>query len=72
DDKIAFAIGKMLSEGIVVSGDAETMGIGVMTDAKVGDFYQKMIAAGVIEEMDWKASYTTDFVGKGVGLDLAK
>ncbi|MEL6521652.1 MAG: ABC transporter substrate-binding protein [Pseudomonadota bacterium] len=71
DDKIAYAIDKMKSQGIVESGDAETLGIGVITEQKVSDFYDKMVAAGVIEEgIDWQASFSTDFVGKGVGMDL--
>lgn len=70
-DKIDFAIKMLKSEGIVTSGDAETMGIGVITDAQVGDFYQKMVTAGVIEDgLDYKAAYSTEFVGKGVGMDL--
>ncbi len=70
-DKIDFAIDKMLSEGIVDSGDAETMGIGVMTAEKVSDFYTKMVDAGVIADgIDWQASFTTEFVGSGVGMDL--
>ena len=70
-DKLDFAIRRMLEEGIVDSGDAETMGIGVMTEAKVEDFFRKMVESGVIaEDVDWRASFTTDFVGEGVGLDL--
>ncbi|MEO1238341.1 MAG: ABC transporter substrate-binding protein [Pseudomonadota bacterium] len=71
DDKIAFAIEKMLENGIVDSGDALEMGIGVITDEKVQDFYSKMVDAGVIEAgLDLSATYTTQFVGKGVGMDL--
>lgn len=71
EDKIAYAIDKMLSEGIVDSGDAETLGIGALTEDKVGDFFAKMVNAGVIEDdVDWKASFSTDFVNKGVGKDL--
>jgi NitT/TauT family transport system substrate-binding protein len=70
DDKIAYAISKMLENGIVDSGDAVEMGIGVITDAKVEDFYNKMVDAGVIDTVDWKAAYTTEFVGAGVGMDL--
>jgi NitT/TauT family transport system substrate-binding protein len=70
-DKIEFAIGKMIEMGIVDSGDSLEMGIGVMTEAQVGDFYAKMVEAGVIADgIDWKASFTTEFVGKGLGLDL--
>ena len=71
DDKIAYAISKLLSEGIVDSGDALTMGIGAISDEKVSDFFTKMANAGVIPEgVDWKLSYMTDFVNKGVGMDL--
>ena len=70
-DKIAYAIDKMKAWGIVDSGDALEMGIGVITDAKVEDFYNKMVEAGVVEAgLDYSATYTTQFVGKGVGMDL--
>ena len=73
DDKIAYAIGKMLEYGIVDSGDAETMGIGVLNEAKVEDFYKKMVGSGVIEDgIDWKSALDTSFAGKGVGMDLKK
>jgi len=71
DDKIAYAVAKMLEKGIVDSGDAMSMGIGAMTDDKVKDFYDKMISSGVLtEEVDWKAAYTTEFVNQGIGMDL--
>jgi NitT/TauT family transport system substrate-binding protein len=73
DEAIAFAITKMKEAGIVDSGDAETLGIGVMTDAKVKDFYDKMVVAGVVSgDIDVTKAYTTAFVGKGVGMDLKK
>ena len=72
-DKIAFAIEKMKENGIVDSGDALELGIGAITDQKVEDFYGKMVEAGVIEDdIDWKSAYTTQFVGKGLGMDLKK
>jgi NitT/TauT family transport system substrate-binding protein len=71
DEAIAYAIAKMKENGIVDSGDSLTMGVGVITDAKVEDFFTKMVSAGVVPaDLDWKASYTTQFVGQGVGLDL--
>ncbi len=70
-DKIAFAIDKLKAWGIVDSGDAETLGIGVITDKTVDDFYAKMVEAGVVDGgIDYKGTYTTQFVGNGVGLDL--
>ncbi len=70
-DKIDYAIGKMKEWGIVDSGDALEMGIGVMTDEKVQDFYNKMVTAGVAKEgPELSKIYTTQFVGNGVGMDL--
>jgi NitT/TauT family transport system substrate-binding protein len=37
----------------------------------VEDFYTKMVNAGVIPgDIDWRASFSTEFVGHGLGLDL--
>ncbi len=71
DDKLDYAVSKMLEHGIVDSGDALTLGIGALTDEKVGGFYDKMRAVGVLEnEVDWQAAYSTQFVNLGVGMDL--
>ena len=71
DEAIAYGVATMKEHGIVYSGDALTMGAGAMTDAKVEDFYKKMVAVGAVPDgLDWKASYTLQFVNKGVGLDL--
>ncbi|MEM1039162.1 MAG: ABC transporter substrate-binding protein [Pseudomonadota bacterium] len=73
DDKIAFAIEKMKENGIVDSGDAETLGIGAMTEEKIADFYNKMVAAGVVSaDLDVKKAYTLQFVNAGVGKELKK
>lgn len=73
DDKIAYAIEKMKENGIVDSGDALEKGVGVITAEKVEDFYNKMVDAGVVDDgIDWQAAFTTDFAGKGVGMELKK
>ena len=70
DDQIAFSIGKMKEYGLVDSGDTLTQGIGAMTDARIKDFYDKMVKAGVEPaDLDYKKIYTLQFVNKGVGLD---
>jgi NitT/TauT family transport system substrate-binding protein len=70
-DKIDYAISRMKAEGIVESGDALEVGIGALSEQKIGDFYDKMVSAGVIEEgVDWRASFTTEFVNDGVGMEL--
>ena len=71
DDQIAFSIAKMKEYGLVDSGDALTMGIGAMTDARVKDFYNKMVKAGVEKpDLDYTKAYTLKFVDKKVGMDL--
>jgi NitT/TauT family transport system substrate-binding protein len=71
DEAITYAVETMKANGIVDSGDTLTMGIGAMTDAKMDDFFKKMVDAGVVAgDIDYKAAYTTQFVNKGVGLDL--
>ena len=71
DDQIAFSIGKMKEYGLVDSGDTLKLGIGAMTDARMKDFYDKMVKAKVEPaDLDYKKTYTLQFVNKGVGLDL--
>lgn len=73
DAAIAFAISAMHEYGIVDSGDSLTMGIGAMTDERIKSFFDKMVAAGVVDaDLDFKAAYTLDFINKGVGLDVKK
>ncbi|GAA5077642.1 ABC transporter substrate-binding protein [Roseibacterium beibuensis] len=70
-DKIDYAIAAMIDNGIVDSGDTLELGIGAMTDEVIGGFYEDMVEAGVLDEgVDWQASYTTQFVNQGLGLDL--
>lgn len=70
DDVIAYSIAKMKEYGIVDSGDAAAKGIGMMTDARMQDFLDKMIKAGLFRpgEIDLKKAYTLKFVGNGAGL----
>jgi NitT/TauT family transport system substrate-binding protein len=70
DDQIAYSNAVMKERGVIDSGDTLTMGIGAMTDARVKDFFDKMVKAGVFKpDLDFKRSYTLQFVNKGVGLD---
>ena len=42
-----------------------------MTDARVKDFFDKMVQAGVVKaDTDYKKAYTLSFINKGVGVDL--
>ncbi len=71
DARIAYSIAKMKEYGIVDSGDALKFGIGAMTDARIKDFYEKMVRAGVVKaNIDYAKSYSLQFVNKGVGVHL--
>ena len=71
DELIAYSIAKMKEYGIVDSGDTATLGIGAMTDARMKNFYDKMVRAGVVKpSIDLNKSYTLQFVNKKVGLEL--
>ncbi|MBB3772312.1 NitT/TauT family transport system substrate-binding protein [Angulomicrobium tetraedrale] len=73
DEMIAFSIDKLKEFGIVDSGEAKTLGIGAMTDAKIKSFFDKMARAKVVDPtIDYTKSYTLQFVDKGVGKELAK
>ena len=69
DTKIAYAIKAMKDNGIVQSGDAATLGVGAMTDARWKSFYDAMVAAGAVKAgLDLSKAYTLRFVNKRVGM----
>ena len=71
DDLLAYSVAKMKEYGIVDSGDSLKDGIGAMTDARIGSFYDKMARAGVAQRgLDFRKAYTLQFINKGVGLNL--
>jgi NitT/TauT family transport system substrate-binding protein len=73
DDLIAFSIKQMKDYGIVVSGEAESGGIGCFSDKRVKFFYDQMVKAGAVKEgLDLSKVYTTEYVCKGLGKDLVK
>jgi NitT/TauT family transport system substrate-binding protein len=73
DELLAYSRAKMREHGIVDSGDTEKLGIGAMTDARMKDFFDKMVKAGLFKaDLDYTKAYTLQFVNKGVGLELKK
>lgn len=73
DAQIAYSIAKMKEYGIVDSGDTKTLGVGAMTDERMKSFFDKMVKAGLFKaDLDYKKSYTLQFVNKNVGADLRK
>jgi len=63
---------RMLRErGIVDSGDAATLGIGAMTQARWAAFGRSMQEQGLAgADLDVARAFTTEFVGKGAGLAM--
>lgn len=73
DEILAYAVAKMKEYGIVDSGDARKHGIGAMSDARMKDFFDKVVRAGLFKpDLDYTKAYTLRFVNKGVGLELRK
>lgn len=64
DDLIANGIRLMKETGMVTGGDAATLGIGIMTDARMKTTYDMMVAMKLIDpaKVDLKKTYTTEFV----------
>ena len=74
DDLLDFSVRKMKEYGIVDSGDALTKGIGTVSEARVRDFHDKMVRAGLFKpgDIDVTKSFTTRFANGGAGLERKK
>ena len=74
DDYIEGSVQLMKRLNIVDSGDALAKGIGAMDAARIKDFHDKMVKAGLYKpgEVDLSKVATFEFVNKGVGLDVRK
>ncbi|HYL33032.1 MAG TPA: ABC transporter substrate-binding protein [Stellaceae bacterium] len=69
DALLAYARTTMANHGIVDSGDAKTLGIGAMTDARWRAFFNVMAKQGLYPaDMNYRQAYTLRFVDHGVGL----
>ncbi len=59
----------MVARGLVLSGDAETAGIGAMTEARWRAIYEDMAAVGAIERGDyWRNAFDLSLVNRRVGM----
>ncbi len=74
DDEIERSVALMKQQGIVDSGEALERGIGAMNEARVRDFYDKMVKAGLYKpgDVDLKKVATLAFVNKSIGKELRK
>lgn len=72
-EQIDFSLARMKEYGLVDGGDAQKLGIGAMTEARMQSFFNRMVKAGLYKpDLNWRASYTAQFVNKGVGLDQSR
>lgn len=64
EDVIAQAIARLKSEGVITGGDAATMGIGTITDARMKQTFDVMVQHKLVDpaKVDVKKTYTTRFV----------
>jgi NitT/TauT family transport system substrate-binding protein len=66
DDQLDYSFEKLQEYGIIQSGEAETLGIGAMTDGRWQEFFEILADAGVLDpNLDFRQAYTLDFVNKG-------
>jgi NitT/TauT family transport system substrate-binding protein len=63
EEQIAFGIEQLRALKVLDSGDAQTMGIGIITQARWNASYDFMVSAGLLKpEVDWKQGFTDRFV----------
>ena len=66
DALLSYSLKSMKDYGIIVSGDAEELGIGAMTDERWQQHFQDMVGSELINpNTDYKKAYTLQFINKG-------
>jgi len=70
--EIEASVALMKQQGIVDSGEAKANGIGAMSTARIKDFYDQMVRAGLYKagEVDLSKVATLQFVNRKVGQDV--
>jgi len=63
------SIATIVDDEYVEGGDAKTLGIGTMSDARWEEFFKVITEAGAVPaDVDYKKAYTLQFVNQGFGL----
>ena len=63
DEQIAFGIEQMKALKVLDGGDAQRIGLGIMTEPRWKATYDYMVSSGLLKpEVDWKAGFTDRFV----------
>jgi NitT/TauT family transport system substrate-binding protein len=69
DALLGYGIAKIKEYGIVDSGDAKTDGIGAMSEARWGEFFDTMANASIYpKDLDFRKAFNLHFVDKKVGM----
>jgi len=70
DEHLAYSLGKMREVKAVDGGDAGTMGIGIITQARWQKTYDYLVGAKLLKpETDWRQAMTTDYI-KGIRITM--
>jgi NitT/TauT family transport system substrate-binding protein len=70
DDQLAFGLAKLREIKAVEGGDAGTMGLGIMTEARWRKTRDFMVAVDLLKaDTDWRKAFTTDYI-KDVNVTL--
>jgi NitT/TauT family transport system substrate-binding protein len=70
DEQIAFGFEQLKALKVLDGGDAATMGLGIMTEARWKATYDLAVSSGLLKpEVDWRAGFTDRFV-KGLKLSM--
>lgn len=72
ESELEASVALMKQQGIVDSGEAAQGGIGAMSEARIRNFYEQMVKAGLYKagEVDLAKVATLQFVNKKVGVDV--
>src|SRR5258707_13474439 len=59
DEQIAFGVEQLKALKVLEGGDAATMGIGIMTEARWKATYDLTVSSGLLKpEVDWRAGFS--------------
>ena len=64
EEQLAYSVAKLKELGMVTSGDAQRLGIGVITEPRLKASYDLLVSSGVIDpaKVDFAKTYSLDFV----------
>jgi NitT/TauT family transport system substrate-binding protein len=64
EEQLAYSVAKLKELGMVTSGDAARLGIGIITEPRLKASYDLLVSSGVIDpaKVDLAKTYSTEFV----------